>query len=82
MHVKEGRNWYGKKLLIRLYFRLKEKVTSFKTKKKKISCLVLLLRTIRSEKNDSTPLKYNFIFKTGMMIFGLAASVLLLTRDQ
>lgn len=34
MHVKEGRNWYGKKLLIRLYFRLKEKVTSFKTKKK------------------------------------------------
>lgn len=71
--MKEERKWYGEKLLMRLYLKLKENLTSFHTEKNNFSCLVLLLGAIRPEKNDSTPLKFNFIFQIEIMIFGLAA---------
>lgn len=69
--MKEERKWYGEKLLRRLYLKLKENLTSFHTEKNNL----LLLGAIRPEKNDSTPLKFNFIFQIEIMIFELAAKL-------
>lgn len=65
--------------LMRLYLKLKDKLTSFHIENKQttsFSCLVLLLRANRLEKNDSTPLKFNSIFQMGVVIFGLFASLI------